>query len=267
MMTAAGLVAPLAATSLSELEQRAALQTRRERKYIVSIDTLTDLVHVLQPDHGVLDIDGRRAFAYDSVYFDSQCRACYRAHIQGRRKRFKARSRLYVDSGRCVFEVKLKGSDGQTVKHALEQPREAHGVLTASAERFLTETLAPIALPLATGVMSACLSTRYDRLTLVSLQRAERLTCDLGLTLVSADGRLGSIARGDVLIETKSATGISHADTVLRRLGQRPLDNLSKYCIGVALHDAGVSTNPWRHTLRRHFQAQSTVGAPARGTR
>jgi len=71
----------------------------------------------------------------------------------------------------------------------------------------------------------------------------------------------GVIAPGYVLIETKSPTGISHADAVLRRLGQRPLDSLSKYCIGIALHGERVATNPWRRTLRRHFQPTSE-GSP-----
>ena len=42
----------------------------------------------------------------------------------------------------------------------------------------------------------------------------------LGLTFASADGHRGAITPGYALIETKRAAGISHADAVLRRLGQ-----------------------------------------------
>jgi hypothetical protein len=32
---------------------------------------------------------------------------CFSDHAEGRQPRFKARTRLYVDSNSCVFEVKL----------------------------------------------------------------------------------------------------------------------------------------------------------------
>ncbi|HWI05907.1 MAG TPA: VTC domain-containing protein, partial [Solirubrobacteraceae bacterium] len=83
MTTAAELAAPLPSISLAALEERAALQTRRDRKYIVAIDTLTELVSALEQRYAALEIAARRVFCYDSVYFDSDCRACYRAHIQG----------------------------------------------------------------------------------------------------------------------------------------------------------------------------------------
>ena len=67
----------------------------------------------------MLDIDGRRVFGYESTYFDTPDCEQYRAHRQGRRRRYKVRSRSYVDTGLSMFEVKTKGLRGATVKHRM----------------------------------------------------------------------------------------------------------------------------------------------------
>jgi hypothetical protein len=246
-------IAALPGVPLSELERRAALQVRQDRKYIVGRRGFDRLVAALKDSHGALDIGGERVFAYDTMYFDTGTMLCYRAHVQDRRRRFKARSRLYVDSGRCVFEVKLKGRCGETVKHALVQPADHHGVLTPQARAFLAEHVRAFA-PEAAGWVEPRLSTHYRRITLVSIERPERLTCDVDLRFSAAGGPHGRLSDGCVLIETKSAGGHSAADAALRGLGARPLDGLSKYCVGVVLSGIELPTNPFRHVVRRHFR-------------
>jgi hypothetical protein len=189
---------------------------------------------------------------------------CYRAHVQGRRRRFKARSRLYVESSHCVFEVKLRGRCGETVKHALAQAPGQHGVLTPEARAFVGGHVQSFAAD-AVGFLEPCLATRYRRITLVSLERPERLTCDLDLRFSTAGGEHGRLAEDYVLIETKSGDGRSAADITLSRLGARPLESVSKYCIGIALSGQDLPTNPFRRLLRRHFE--DAPPAPARPRR
>ena len=98
---------------LAELMAVAELTTRVDQKYLVPTELLTDLMARLPEQLAVLDIDGRRVFDYESVYFDTEAFALYHQHIQGRRKRFKARTRTYRDSGEMMFEVKLKGAAGR----------------------------------------------------------------------------------------------------------------------------------------------------------
>ena len=111
----AGSVASLPAASLAEITERAELQTRIDRKYLVPVDAVADLVSGLGR-FAVLEIDGLRGFRYESVYFDTPDLLTYRAHLQGRRRRFKVCTRAYLDSADCMFEVKLEGSRGSTVK-------------------------------------------------------------------------------------------------------------------------------------------------------
>ena len=46
-------------------------------------------------------------------HFDTPQLTAYRAHLQRRRRRFKARTRAYTDSGLNMFEVKLAGARGR----------------------------------------------------------------------------------------------------------------------------------------------------------
>ena len=96
-------------TGLDEVSARVELLTRVDRKYFVPVETFREFTALLEDEFAVLDIDGRRMFGYESVYFDTPDLATYRAHLQGRRRRFKLRTRTYVDSGACMLEVKLKG--------------------------------------------------------------------------------------------------------------------------------------------------------------
>src|SRR5205823_10839120 len=94
--------ARFAPVALDELNSRAALLSRVDNKYILDAATITALFDRLADDFLVLEIDGRRLFTYHTVYFDSAELDLYHAHVQRRRRRFKARSRRYVETGRHV---------------------------------------------------------------------------------------------------------------------------------------------------------------------
>ena len=83
---------------LDELMELAELQTRVDRKYFVPADVFHRSIGEIADELRVLDIDGRRTFGYESVYFDTPDMETYRAHLQRRRRRFKARTRTYTDS-------------------------------------------------------------------------------------------------------------------------------------------------------------------------
>ena len=109
------VVGSLPAVDLPALEAAAALLTRVDRKYVVPLATLERLVHALGHEWSALELDGSRLFSYSSVYFDTPDLLTYRAHLQGRRRRYKVRVRRYVDSDDCMLEVKRKGLRGSTV--------------------------------------------------------------------------------------------------------------------------------------------------------
>ena len=127
--------------TLDELDQRAALQRRVDQKYLVPRALFESLLAKLDSSYEQLEIEGERAFAYESVYFDTPDLLCFRQHVNGEQPRFKVRSRLYADTQACVFEVKVKTADGTMDKRHLERAPEQHGELDDEARSFLDETI------------------------------------------------------------------------------------------------------------------------------
>lgn len=241
-------LSPLPGVSLHEVIDRAALQTRVDRKYLVTMPELAAVLRALAGTAAALDVDGRRVFDYSSVYFDTEDLLCFREHRQGRRRRFKVRTRTYVDSGDCVLEVKAVGPRGQTVKHRLDYPPAETGHLTGSGRDFVARALdgSPVV-----SRLRPVLRSDYRRATLLDRGAGSRLTIDVGLRFSGPHAGLAAPPR-TIVIETKSSGHPGRADLALRRLGVRPA-SVSKYCIGIALLHPTIPANIWHRVLRRYF--------------
>lgn len=251
LAAAARTVADLTPIGLDEVLERAALQERVDTKFIVDPSLLDRLVAETELD--VLQIDGMRQFAYGSMYFDTPQWLTYREHTRGRRRRFKARTRHYVDTGTCMFEVKLEGARGGTDKYRI--PHEARDAerITGSAWTHLSQTLDAAGLDTPDRLVPA-VHTAYHRITLVAPDRPSRLTVDAGLRCRSANGASVTALQDRLLLEVKTPTDRDPVLRTLRRLGAQPL-SVSKYCAGVALLHPELPRAPWLPVLRRHFGA------------
>jgi hypothetical protein len=238
-------------TTLEDLMSRAALLVRVDRKYFVPVETFREFAARVSADFVVLDIEGRRLFHYESVYFDTPDLAMYRAHIQGRRRRFKLRTRTYADSGLCMLEVKLKGPHAMTVKERMPHaPARRRGLDPAALAFAAGAVYDSYGLPLP-ECLGPVLTTSNLRATFASITDAARFTCDVNVTCRDVSGEVSQ--RDDhVLVETKAGSSGSLADRTLRDLGVRPAP-ISKYCIGVAVTHPEVASNAWHRTLRRYF--------------
>jgi hypothetical protein len=245
---AAALVSPI---GLEELMALAELQTRVDRKYFVPAAVFHRMIAELAPGMRVLEIDGRRTFGYESIYFDTPDLDGYRAHIQRRRQRFKARTRTYTDSGQCMFEVKLKGARGETVKQRVPHPIEESGDLTGEALAHLRTALFEAYRWTQPPRLRPTLATTYRRTTFVSRSGDVRLTCDVGLSCLDVHREVRDTGT-HVLVESKSAGPGNAPDRILRDLGVRPAA-VSKYCVGIAALHPELPSNPWHRTLRRYF--------------
>jgi hypothetical protein len=245
----AAMVEPI---GLAELMALAELQTRVDRKYFVPADVFSRLIAELAADLRVLEIDGLRSFGYESVYFDTPQLSTYRAHLQRRRQRFKARTRTYTDSGLCMFEVKLAGTRGETIKQRVPHPADDRAELTDEALAHLATTLCQAYHQNVPAGLRPTLITRYRRTTFVSRTGEVRLTCDTGLVCLDAHNEVRDTGT-HVLVESKSAGRSSAADRILRELGVHPA-RVSKYCVAVAALHPELPSNPWHQTLRRYFE-------------
>ncbi|MFY1576263.1 polyphosphate polymerase domain-containing protein [Verrucosispora sp. WMMD703] len=260
------ITAPLAAMDtigLTELIDRAALQTRVDRKYLVPLDRLPHLLEQLVPHARVLEIDGARSFRYESVYFDTPRLASYHCAAYRRRRRFKVRTRTYLDSAQCWLEVKISGARDSITKHRL--PYDPHDRTTVLPGRaFVDEALAREAIcPPAGSALDPVLVTSYRRATLLLPATASRVTIDTGLAWQA--GATSLHLPELAVVETKTSAAASPADRLLWQRGLRPA-RISKYATGLAALRPDLPDSPWRRTLRRHFRTTPSVGTAPTAT-
>ncbi|TMR91821.1 polyphosphate polymerase domain-containing protein [Nonomuraea basaltis] len=247
----AGVAAGMAPIGLEDVPE---LMSRVDSKYLVTASAMARLAAELGDRFAVLRIGGRRQFRYTSTYFDTPDLLTFRQHRQQRRRRFKLRTRTYLDGGGRWLELKLSGARGSTDKHRIPYDDAPPQVLTSKAMDFVSDTLLTELRLTVPDSLGPVLSTDYKRVTLVDRAGAARLTCDTGL--LCRDRRRDVPARQDlVLLESKSADGKAMVDRVLWGMGVRPV-SVSKYCLAVAaLRDCPA--NRWRPVLHRYLAPRS----------
>lgn len=238
-------VADLAPVTLAELDAAAALLTRTDRKYLVPPALAAELVATLDGRARALEIDGERTFDYESVYFDTPDLVLYRAAAHGRPHRAKVRTRLYVDSGLCLLEVKQRDRAGRTVKRRVPHAAGERGRLTPGGRDLLAGIDGAATL---SERLRPTLTTRFTRTTL--LLPDGRATLDDGLVLLGTDGRRAWLA-GAVVVETKSPGPPTVLDRLLWARHLRPV-RLSKYGVGLATLRPELPGNRWHRAVREH---------------
>lgn len=285
---ASDVVGSLEAISLEELSAAAGLLTRVDRKYLVPREVVGELVAGL-PGARALQIGGRRALAYASTYADTTDLACFYAAAHRRRRRFKVRTRSYLDTATAFLEVKTRGGRGHNVKDRMPINPERVMTLDGQERAFVAGLLAArgVAEPGRADEVAArlrpVLRTTYERMTLllpgagdagagyaggngIGAARggagtgtgagvgASRLTIDSALRwyLLDGDDEVAACrsAGGWCVVESKSAGGPSAADRWLWRAGLRPT-RVSKYATGLALMRPDLPAHRWHRTITR----------------
>ncbi|MEU2939356.1 polyphosphate polymerase domain-containing protein [Nocardiopsis alba] len=233
--------------SLAETNERASLVTRTCRKYLVPVSSMSDLFAGAERDFGVLEIGGRTSFLYSSTYLDTPDLRTFHDHRQGRRLRYKVRTRTYLDTGTRMFEVKTKGARGITDKVRIELPMETpEDRLTPRTRRFLDRTLDRCRLG-SPDTLTASAVTDYRRSTVVSLSGLERVTVDTGLVGYRGD-RMVRMRPDVVLLEIKTRGGLTPTERRLHELGFREA-RFSKYAAALAALEPGLRGNRWLRAM------------------
>ena len=172
---------PLAAfpdVTLDELNENAEMLTRIDRKYVLDRDGADAFVRALDPRMRVLEIDGRRQSAYETVYFDTPDLLSYRMSAQSRRVRIKVRTRTYVESRTSFLEVKTRGGNDVTVKDRIGYQWIRRGALSEEGRAFASD-----AFDVALNLTSALALIPYF------------LSAGFGLKIGLADARVSVRAR------------------------------------------------------------------------
>lgn len=241
------------------LEHAEALH-RVDRKYLVPRDKAAEVVAALRDSHRVLQIDGRLTTSYQSTYFDTEDLATVRHHLQRRRRRWKVRSRTYVEDARSQLEVKTTSLRGRTLKTIEPIPVRGDS-LDSTATAFIDATLTEQAFGPVGATLRPSVVVTYERATLADLEAGTRLTLDHGVSSTSPRGRVW-IDADFLVVETKGHLRPGIADTALRNAGIRP-QRFSKYVSAASLLSETLPDNDVRRLLGRqlHRQLNDDCGA------
>ncbi len=222
----------------------ATLQNRKESKYLLTTHQALDLLSRLSKTYRIFEVDGEKIQTYSTTYYDSPEFQLYLAHHNGRKPRYKVRTRSYIGSDLTFLEVKEKKNNGRTMKHRLE----TDGVITnlgSNVREFLSSCF-----PFDYSHYKPVLINEYKRITLVSTVHAERITLDINLTFRSDSTEI--LLPNLVIVEIKQGSEHTNSPALayLNTMRLRPR-GFSKYCIGISLlYGNFVKHNNFRMVLR-----------------
>lgn len=241
--------------SLQELDQRARLMRRTDKKYVLTRDELRHLLTAHRDDFDVLRIDEHLCFRYSNLYLDSPQLHTFVDHNKGRRRRFKVRFRHYHETQQYFFEIKIKGFRDETLKYRkLVDKASFHAATLAEPlYQFANQHIqkhygAPLAFTLQPSIR-----VDYERITLVAKDGGERITIDNHIQY-SSPQQEQYLAAEQFVVEVKSAVGRSAVDRWMRQQQKHPVKRCSKYCMGLNLLLFPDKNTRFRPVIRRHFR-------------
>lgn len=253
------MIAALDPIGLAQLTELAGLLTRVDRKYLVPIGDLDHVLDGLPSSTRVLQIDGRREFGYRSVYFDTTDLLAYRLTALRRRRRFKIRTRSYLDSGLHLLEVKTRGPRGTTVKQRV--PYEGDGrqlVDQDRAEAYTALARTGASTPTSAADLHPVLITSYQRTTLLLPTSRSRVTIDTALSWTRPDGSDRRRLDGYAVVETKCSGAAAEMDRSLWAHQHRPC-SISKFGTGLATLRPELPAHRWHRVIHRHLTQKELI--------
>ncbi len=234
---------------LDELNTKAEMLARIDNKYIMPGDKLQQAIESFGDLFDVLDIEGKRAFSYSTVYFDDEERRGYYDHHQRKRKRCKARIRTYVDADLHFLEVKLNDRRSTTLKKRLRIDKPLT-YLDATCLDFIDACNREVYDEPFRKTIRGVIHIQYQRYTLVAKQGGERMTIDCRMSF-TGDKSNCAPPEDCFIVETKSERGNGIADKIFRGLHVQPTKRVSKYCIALAATGQVLRHNGFLPALRR----------------
>lgn len=218
------LVNNLNSISLREMNS-VALMKRTDTKFVISKTELTSILNSIKDDYKVLQIDDNRIMKYSSLYFDTPENKFYNDHHNGKNNRTKVRQRKYIDSDLCFLEIKQKNGKGETNKSRISVADfEEH--LTNSSKDFISK------ITQENYDLTPSLWNGFNRITLINVQRKERVTIDLNISfrIDKKEKKFEDL----VIVEVKQERFNRNSKIVkaLKKIKHNPY-SISKYCIGM----------------------------------
>ena len=221
------------------------LMNRTDQKYLTNLSTLDRLLQMVEGKYRAQVVSGKRICGYATTYFDLEGNhSMFRQHETGHKPRTKVRVRTYLESDITFLEVKKKDNHGKTAKTRIQVPS-----LDAVERQGIGSDFVNEATGLALTDLHAVVSNRFKRITLVNLDKTERLTIDFDIRFKCHASGEESGMDSIVVIELKrDGRAPSPVLPILRQLRIKPA-GFSKYCIGASVTGAQPRINRFKKRL------------------
>lgn len=226
--------------SLTELDDLA-LMKRVDKKFVLSTQHLEWLFTEASKYYKILEIEGDRAFTYNTKYMDTNDRKLYLMHHNGRLNRQKVRYRTYAVNDLTFLEIKSKNNKGTTVKTRIKTPVTNYE--TEKERNFVSATLR-----IESQGLVESLNNSFCRITLLSFETKERISIDYNLSF-NKDGEKINLPHVSIIEVKRDKSNINSPITkLLKQIGIRPR-GFSKYCMGMAMLEKNIKRNTFKPNL------------------
>lgn len=268
-MSISSLLSKRPSVGLQAIES-VALMDRYDSKFLAPTDWLPEVLSDLTKHH-VLQIADQHLTRYNNLYFDTPSNECLKEHVRGRTNRFKVRIRQYENTKMAFLEVKLRDVYGKTTKRRLPRNSELlwNDAFTEHETVFLREHLGDIA-----DELTPSLQSRFDRFTLVDLDRGDRITFDQNLQFSDPRKHLKaplwiSPTPHLAVVEWKQRK-VNHQGDLIQSFRAKPgrrgplgrALRLSKYILGRMSVSDDLVPGAYRKTLRDIQRAELAARTP-----
>ncbi|GAA6134565.1 polyphosphate polymerase domain-containing protein [Oceaniserpentilla sp. 4NH20-0058] len=222
-------------------QDRAALMTRVDDKFVIHKHNLESLLHSMVSDYSVLEDRDIRKFDYKTIYYDTGDYELYHQHHSGKANRLKVRTREYVQSKICFLEIKEKNNKGITHKYRHNIGNTNHHLHVNKIWEQKDKNKPLI----------ACLEVNYQRITLLHKTLNQRVTIDINLSFHDLINNGNKLLDDIAIIEVKRdkadhALKNSKLHKLLKEFGYFP-KTFSKYCMGCVLTKVpNIKTNRFK---------------------
>jgi len=222
--------------SLKEMDT-VKLLNRTDTKFIFNKIELEGILNLINSDYKILSINNKKFASYRTLYFDTENFNFYMNHHNKKENRYKVRMRKYIDSDLCFLEIKNKRK-GRTDKKRIKI-NNFEDTLSENSIAFI-DKIVPKKLQLQKRIWN-----NFDRITLVSQERKERLTIDFNLSF-EIDENISKISNL-VICELKQEKAVRNSPihSALKHYRIRPT-RVSKYCVGIGLLYDDIKKNRFK---------------------
>ncbi|MFH2096655.1 MAG: polyphosphate polymerase domain-containing protein [Bacteroidota bacterium] len=227
--------------SLDEMDS-IRLMNRTDTKFTFHISKLEGVLQKSMSFYRVLEVEGVRWPVYRTIYYDTPGLQLYHAHQNGKLNRYKIRQREYTVSGTCFLETKFKSNKNRTIKKRTRIDKLEES-LSERSMKFLGKNADFIK-----DKLSYVLTNRFNRITLVSLERNERITIDFNLEY-ERNGEIKSLPY--LVIAEIKQEGFSNSTEFIKILRSERVypSGMSKYCIGILQFFPDIKYNRFKARL------------------